>query len=279
LIDELREHYKQVDLLKAFSIKRSSYTYHHKVASRPNLARERLKAKVREIHAISRGAMGSRSISGKLKEEGEQVGRYKTRSLMREANIESKQPGKRKFKVAVHPSDIADNVLNRAFKVKKINQYWCGDVTYIWSGKQWLHLALVIDLAARRIIGWACSKNPDTELTKKALGFAYEARGKPTGVRFHSDQGVHYTSKEYRQQLWRYKIKQSMSRRGNCWDNAPMERCFRSLKSEWLPEKGFYSSFEEAEKDIMLYIKYYNSYRVHSYNDYETPIMAENRKT
>jgi len=277
LIDHLREHYKQVDLLKAFNIKRSSYDYYRKIGSQPNLAREQLKAKVIEIHTISRGAMGARSISGKLKEQGIQVGRYKTRSLMREANIESKQPGKRKFRGAVNPSDIADNVLNREFRVDKPNQYWCGDVTYIWTGKYYLHLALVIDLYARRIIGWACSRNPDTELTKCALSFAYQARGQPKGVTFHSDQGVHYTSKAYQQQLWRYQINQSMSRRGNCWDNAPMEHVFRSLKSEWLPEKGYYSNYQEAEIDIMQYIKYYNDYRVHSYNGYMTPIGAENR--
>jgi len=277
LIDKLREHYKQVDLLNAFNIKRSSYNYYRKVGSQPNVAREQLKAKVIEIHAISRGAMGARSISGKLKEQGDQVGRYKTRSLMREASIESKQPGKRKFRGAVTPSDIADNILNREFTVDEPNQFWCGDVTYIWTGKYYLHLALVIDLYARRIIGWACSRNPDTELTKRALGFAFQARGQPTGVTFHSDQGVHYTSKVYQQQLWRYKIKQSMSRRGNCWDNAPMERVFRSLKSEWLPEKGYYSNYQEAERDILQYIKYYNDYRVHSYNNYVTPLMAENR--
>lgn len=241
------------------------------------MERELLKAKVKEIHAISRGAMGARSISGKLKELGESVGRYKTRSLMREANIESKQPGKRQFRGAVTPSDIADNVLSRQFNVQKPDQVWCGDVTYIWTGQRYLHLALVIDLYARRIIGWACSRNPDTELTKQALGFAYQARGQPKGVMFHSDQGVHYTSKAYQQQLWRYQIKQSISRRGNCWDNAVMERVFRSLKSEWLPEKGCYSSYQEAEKDIMQYIKYYNDYRVHSYNGYLTPIMAESR--
>lgn len=275
MIEELREHYQQIDLLKAFCVKRSSYNYYLKTSVQPNIERELLKTKVKEIHAISRGAMGSRSISGKLKEQGEQVGRFKVRSLMKEANIESKQPGKRKYRSALTPSDIADNVLNRNFTAQKPNQLWCGDVTYIWTGKRYLHLALVIDLYARRIIGWACSRNPDTALTKKALGFAYQARGQPKGVMFHSDQGVHYTSKEYQQALWRYQIKQSMSRKGNCWDNAPMERVFRSLKSEWLPEKGYYSNYQEAEKDVMQYIKYYNDYRVHSYNGYRTPIMAE----
>ena len=277
MIDNLREQYKQVDLLHAFDVKRSSYQYYRSVISQPKLKREHLKAKVKEISAISRGSPGSRSISGKLKEQGYDVGRYKTRQLMKEANVQSKQPGKPKFKAANKPSQVANNVLNREFTVDAPDQVWCGDVTYIWTGEYYLHLALVIDLYARRIIGWACSRNPDTELTLSALNFAYQARGQPKGVTFHSDQGVHYTSLAFQQQLWSYRINQSMSRKGNCWDNAPMERVFRSLKSEWFPEKGFYSSYQEAEVDVMQYIKYYNDYRVHSYNDYLTPIIAESK--
>ena len=264
-------------MLQAFEVKRSSYQYYQNVSNKPDHAREYLKTKVKEIHAISRGSSGSRSISGKLKEQGYAVGRYKTRNLMREANVRSKQPGKPKFNAGYKPSQIAGNSLNREFTVDAPNQVWCGDVTYIWTGNCYLHLALVIDLYARRIIGWACSRNPDTELTKSALSFAYQARGQPKRITFHSDQGVHYTSKAYQQQLWRYQINQSISRKGNCWDNAPMERVFRSLKSEWLPKKGYYSNYVEAEKDIMQYIKYYNDYRVHSYNGYLTPIMAESK--
>jgi len=176
--------------------------------------------------------------------------------------------------VATKISDIADNHLNREFTMKSPNEVWCGDVTYVWSGKQWLYLALVIDLYSRRIIGWACSKNPDTALTSKALTMAYLARGRPMNVMFHSDQGCHYTSKAFRQILWRYQIKQSMSRRGNCWDNAPMERCFRSYKTERMPKYG-YESFKEAERDILSYIRYYNFERPHSYNNYLNPVAAE----
>ena len=277
MIDNLREQYKPVDLLKAFEIKRSSYQYYRTKSRQPNRVREHLKAKVKEIHTISRQAFGSRSISGKLKEEGYEVGRYKVRSLMREANLQSKQPGKPKFNAGYKPSEIANNTVNREFTVDAPNTLWCGDVTYIWTGTYYLHLALVLDLYSRRIIGWACSKHADTALTKAALGFAYQARGQPKKLTFHSDQGVHYTSKEYQQTLWRYQINQSMSRKGNCWDNAPMERVFRSLKSEWLPDKGYYSNYREAEKDIMQYIRYYNDYRVHSYNGYVTPIAAERK--
>lgn len=119
------------------------------------------------------------------------------------------------------------------------------------------------------------SPSPDSELTKQALTLAYEARGRPKGVMFHSDQGSHYTSLSYRQMLWQYQIKQSMSRRGNCWDNAPMERFFRSLKTEWVPKKGYHSP-AQAKADVLLYVNYhYNRIRPHSSNEYQTPVMKE----
>ena len=121
-------------------------------------------------------------------------------------------------------------------------QVWCGDVTYIWTGKRWAYLAVVLDLFARKPVGWAMSFSPDSRLTMKSLEMAWETRGKPGGVMFHSDQGSHYTRRQFRQLLWRYQIRQSMSQRGNCWDNSPMERFFRSLKNEWMPVVGYEAS-------------------------------------
>lgn len=148
---------------------------------------------------------------------------------------------------------------------------------YVWTGKQWAYLAVIIDLYARRVIGWAVSRLPDSALTIKALNMAYSLRGKPTGVMFHSDQGCQYSSLAYQQQLWRKRFVQSMSRRGNCWDNAPMERVFRSYKSEWMPKEG-YRNLDEAIKDIGYYLmSYYNEQRPHSYNGGLTPVQVEKR--
>ena len=235
--------------------------------------RVRLRAKVVAIHTASRGAVGARTISGQLKQEGECVGRYKARQLMAEANITSKQPSHR-YKKALQESVIAENHLARGFTVMQANTVWCGDVTYIWSGRQWLYLAVVLDLYRRKIVGWACSAQADSRLTVQALRMAYESRGCPENVLFHSDQGCHYTSRLFRQQLWRYQIKQSMSRRGNCWDNAPMERFFRSYKTEWMPKNG-YDTWEGAKRDVAAYIRYYNLERGHSYNNYLSPVAAE----
>ncbi|MBZ8362407.1 IS3 family transposase, partial [Escherichia coli] len=152
-----------------------------------------------------------------------------------------------------------------------------GDVTYIWTGKRWAYLAVVLDLFARKPVGWAMSFSPDSRLTMKALEMAWETRGKPGGVMFHSDQGSHYTSRQFRQLLWRYQITQSMSRRGHCWDNSPMERFFRSLKNEWMPVVG-YVSFSEAAHAITDYIVgYYSALRPHEYNGGLPPNESENR--
>jgi putative transposase len=202
------------------------------------------------------------------------VGRYKARSLMKSLGLVSKQYKTHRYSIAKEESVVAPNHLARQFTVERPNQVWCGDVTYVWSGEGWLYLAVILDLYRRRIVGWACSDSPDSQLTAKALQMAYEARGRPQGLMFHSDQGCHYTSLHFRQQLWRYQIKQSMSRRGNCWDNAPMERFFRSFKTEWMPTLG-YQYFNQAEIDIAAYMKYYNYQRGHSYNHYQSPANAE----
>lgn len=192
---------------------------------------------------------------------------------MTEASLTSKQPGHR-YKATGGEAWFAPNKLSRQFVVSKPNQAWCGDITYIWTGSCWMYLAAVIDLCGRRVVGWALSRSPDSALTKRALEMAYESRGRPTGVLFHSDQGCQYTSLAFRQLLWRYRITQSMSRRGNCWDNSPMERFFRSLKTEWVPQTG-YSSPDEAEADIPQFMARYNHHRPHSTNGYLTPAAFE----
>lgn len=134
-----------------------------------------------------------------------------------------------------------------------------------------------MDLYARRVVGWALSNKPDADLVVKALDMAYEQRGKPQGLLFHSDQGSQYGSRQFRQRLWRYRMRQSMSRRGNCWDNAPMERVFRSLKTEWIPTVG-YMTAQEAHRDISHYLMHrYNWTRPHQFNNGLAPAQAEKK--
>jgi putative transposase len=270
-----QEHGRAKVLCDLFDVPRSSYHYQLKHNDKIDPERASLRKKAVAIHTISRGSAGARTIAGQLSQAGLKVGRYKAKSLMKEANIVSTQLRKHKYKIADHESKVAPNLLNREFTVEAPNKVWCGDVTYIWAGTKWLYLAIVIDLYARKIVGWACSDSPDSNLTCAALRMAFESRGRPENVMFHSDQGCHYTSLQYRQLLWRYQVTQSMSRRGNCWDNAPTERFFRSYKVEWMP-KDFYSTYEEAETDVLKYIiQHYNSVRGHSYNNYLSPNVAE----
>ena len=210
-----------------------------------------------------------------MRDSGESIGRYKVRSLMRELGLISKQPGNHVYKKATVERPDIPNVLNREFVVPAANTVWCGDITYIWAQGKWHYLAVVMDLYARRVIGWAFSSKPDADLVIKALDMAFELRGRPQGVLFHSDQGAQYGSRQFRQRLWRYRMQQSMSRRGNCHDNAPMERVFRSLKTEWVPSVG-YMSTQQAQHDISQYLMHrYNWVRPHQFNGGLPPAIAE----
>jgi len=275
LIEQLREH-ESVELTCAvFDVPVSSYYAHLKVSQDLDVERWQLKVKLKELFKESRNAAGSRTLQYKMNELGHNIGRYKIRRLMAEAGLVSKQRGGHKYRTAQVERLEIPNHLDRNFNVTKPNQVWCGDITYIWVNHCWHYLAVVLDLHSRRVVGWALSTSPNAQLAVQALDAAYESRGKPEGLLFHSDQGVQYACQHYRQRLWRYRIKQSMSRRGNCWDNAPMERVFRSLKSEWVPEKG-YRSKEEATLDISHYLMdYYNWRRPHQYNNGVPPAIAE----
>jgi putative transposase len=171
--------------------------------------------------------------------EGTIISRYKVRSLMREAALISKQPGPHRYKHATVERVDIPNRLNREFDVSGPDEVWCGDITYIWAQGRWHYLAVVLDLCRPRVAGWALSTQPNADLVVAALDIAYLQRGQPSGIMFHSDQGSQYASRLFRQRLWRYRMVQGMRCRGNCWDNSPMERMFRSLKTEWIPSIGY----------------------------------------
>ncbi|MCK2086452.1 IS3 family transposase [Aeromonas sp. 3925] len=277
LIDRLREQAPITLVCCAFDVPTSCfYDY---LARRRTINRERMqqRSELRRLFKASRDSAGSRALMSMMRELGYQIGRFKIRNLMKEAGLASKQPGAHRYKVAQSERPDIPNLLVREFDVQQPNQMWCGDITYVWAGGRWHYLAAVLDLHTRRVVGWAMSDKPDAELAVKALEMAYQQRGCPSGVLFHSDQGSQYGSRAYRQRLWRYRMTQSMSRRGNCWDNAPMERLFRSLKSEWLPATG-YMSLREAKRDISYYLMdYYNWRRPHQHNDGIPPAKAEHR--
>jgi len=275
LIEKLQESHPVKRLCEVFNVHRSSYKYWRGRSHALKPEEVRLRRKIVAAHENSGGSAGARTIAQMLTNDGESLSRYRATRLMRALNLVSCQEPKHAYKKSANEHVAIPNTLNREFDVTVPDQVWCGDITFIWAGSRWAYLAVVLDLFARKPVGWAMSFSPNSALTKKALMMAYESRGQPTKVMFHSDQGTQYTSLSFRQLLWRYGMKQSMSRRGNCWDNAPMERFFRSLKTEWVPETG-YRSFESASQSIIDYvIGYYSQIRPHKHNGGLSPNAAE----
>jgi putative transposase len=275
MIESLKESYPVTTLCSAFNVHRSSYKYGAKRLR--EIKPERLKehALIKSIFRESNGSAGARTIAQIATDRKHPLSRYRAGRLMKVCKLNSCQQPKHAYKRATQEHVAIPNHLSREFNVAQPNKVWCGDVTYIWTGKRWAYLAIVMDLFSRKPVGWALSLSPNSQLTADALKMAFEFRGKPKNLMFHSDQGSHYTSRQFRQYLWRYQIKQSMSRRGNCWDNAPMERFFRSLKTEWVPQTG-YRSFSEAKAGIIDYILgYYSQVRPHQHNNGLSPNVAE----
>jgi putative transposase len=275
MISGLKESYAVQTLCNVFDVHRSSYRYW--VNRDKKMSPKRLKevTTVKSISNESGGSAGARTIATIATDRGVALSRYRASRLMKQCQVVSCQLPKHAYKKATQVHLSIPNHLNRQFNVSSPNEVWCGDVTYIWAGNRWAYLAIVMDLFSRKPIGWALSYSPNSQLTSDALSMAFESRGRPNNVMFHSDQGMHYTSLKFRQILWRFQIKQSMSRRGNCWDNSPMERFFRSLKSEWVPQNG-YSSIHKAKLDIINYIiGYYSQVRPHRHNQGTAPNVAE----
>ena len=220
----------------------------------------------------SKGTYGKRRLCEALRQQGYQIGRAKTRSLMKKHGLIAVVPKKKHYYPnAGDECMYAPNLLKRQFKPDSVGTHWCGDITYIKTHAGWCYLACIIDLGSKEIVGYATSKSPDSQLTIAALNNAIQnTNADTTQLMFHSDQGCQYSSKAFRKKLKSLKIMQSMSRRGNCWDNAIMERFFRNLKTEYL-NRVTIINFDSANKLIDEYIRFYNFRRLNSAIGYLTP--------
>ncbi|HEI8868293.1 TPA: IS3 family transposase [Serratia odorifera] len=271
LITRLKAKWPVRSLCRLWDVHRS--VYYAQVKRPVNVQRIELRSRVRAFHALSRGAAGSQM----LRQSGVDAGRWLARRLMQECGLASRQPVKHRYRVNEDNSPALPNLLNRQFNPAAPNRAWCGDISFIRLQDKGGYLALVVDLYSRRIIGSALSLTADADLVCRALRNALETRPRDGRLLFHSDQGVQYKINKYRKLLWNYGVMQSMSRRGNCLDNLPMERVFRSLKSEWLP-KGGYGDFSHAVRDINQWINgYYNVYRPHTNNGGLPPCLHEEK--
>ncbi len=235
-----------------------------------------LALEVAATHRRGRGTYGSPRVHRDLAARGVRVGRKRVERLMRESGLVARQ--KRRFRKttdSTHTHPIAPNVLARNFEASAPNEAWVTDVTCVWTSAGWLFVAAVIDLFARRVVGWETSDTNDTALALAALESAAQHRRPRVGLVHHSDRGSPYASGEYRRALERLGIVASMSRKGDCWDNAVAESFFATLKAELVQDET-YETREAARTSIGDYIEsFYNPVRRHSHLDYVSPIEFE----
>ena len=247
--------------------------------SRPRSARQRsdesLVSAIREIYRKNRKVYGSPRIHDVLKDQGMHLGRKRVARVMRQNGIVAEPYRRKKWRWAFKTAKSADNLVNRHFAVSLPNRIWAADVTSFWTGSGWVHLAIVMDLCSRRIVGWSMHGRLTDRLVTDALEMAV-IRRKPQGsLIHHSDQGSPYQSHLFQGKLKDYGIQLSMSRRGNCWDNAVVESFFRTVKQE-LQNDARFKSREEARTQLFDYIEvFYNRQRKHSTLGYISPAQYE----
>jgi transposase InsO family protein len=266
-------------MCRALGVSRSGYyAWRAREPSPAELRREELAGEIKEIHAEVKGRYGSPRIHAELVARGRECCVNLVAKLMRQAGIAAK--AKRKFRQTTdsdHSMPVADNVLDRDFEPGEPNESWCADITYIPTREGWLYLAVVEDLFSRMVVGWSMAETMTSRLAVDALEMALARRPdlKGSSLVAHSDRGSQYASEHYQRRLRDERITCSMSRRGDCWDNAPMESFFASLKKELVHHED-YAAREEAKASIFEYIEaFYNRVRRHSSLGYVAPAEYE----
>jgi transposase InsO family protein len=252
------------------------YAWLRRPESRRSRDDRRLLIEIRAIHRQSRRTYGSPRIYRELRERKLRCGRHRVARLMRQDGLEGTY--RRKFRVTTnseHKWPVAPNRLERRFEVATPDTVWAGDITYIRTREGWLYLAVLLDLYSRRIVGWAMSSRLTRRLPQAALQMAIGRRRPGAAVLHHSDRGSQYASKDYRDALSEAGFEVSMSHRGDCYDNAPVESFFATLKKELVAGEVFYSR-SQAHREIVDYIEgFYNCWRRHSSLGYLSPVAFE----
>ncbi len=265
-------------MCRVLGVSRSGYyAWRGRPVSARKMANDQLKRQIRTIFQNSRQTYGSPRIQAELNENGLKCGQNRVARLMREEKLWAKQ--KRKFKVSTtdskHNYPVAPNLLDQNFQASRPDEKWLSDMTYIPTQEGWLYLAAVMDLCSRRIVGWEMGPTLERWLPLAALEMALETRQPAPGLLHHSDRGSQYASQDYQALLTKHEMLGSMSRKGNCYDNAPMESFFATLKTELVHHRQ-YATRAEARSDIFEYIElFYNRSRRHSALDYQTPAAFE----
>ena len=248
------------------------YAWRARPESRRVREDRRLLVEIKAIHQAKRGTYGSPRIHAELKSQGQSHGLKRVARLMRENDIRAKQ--KRKFKATTdskHSHPVAPNLLQRDFEATAPNQKWVADITFIPTREGWLYLAAILDLYSRAVVGWSMASRMTSRLVLDALDMAVGRRRPGPGLLHHSDRGSQYACGDYQKALQAHGMICSMSRKGDCWDNAPMESFFHTLKTEMVHHRD-YRTRGEAKTDIFEYIEvFYNRNRSHSALGFCTP--------
>ncbi len=276
-ISEKRVAFPVAVLCRVMCVSRSGF---YDYLDEPETERDRrdatLAAKTRAVFAEHKGRYGSPRVYRELRERGDVVSEKKVAQVMRDNGLVARR--KKRFRATTdskHDSPIAPNLLARDFSASGPNQAWVTDVTAVWTLAGWLFLAAIVDLYSRRVVGWATSASNDTTLALDALRAALVARRPPPGLVHHSDRGSPYASADYRRALERAGAVASMSRKGDCWDNAVAESFFATLKTEALGD-AIPADHDAATQSVGEYVDgYYNIKRRHSFIDYECPVEFE----
>lgn len=265
-INDHRPEFRVATMCRVLGVARGGfYQWLHKPQSDRAIEDERLLELIRESYAASGGVYGSRRVFGDLREAGESCGKHRVAKIMRANQIKAIRGYKKPRHIAGRPSIIAPNLVNRKFTVSKPDQVWVTDITYLRTWQGWLYLAVVIDLHSRKVIGWSMKPTLARELVLDALLMALWRRKPARSVIVHSDQGSQYGSDDWQRFCRNHKLEPSMSRRGNCWDNAVAESFFSSLKKERV-RKRVYKTRDMARADVFDYIEvFYNKMRRHTH--------------
>ncbi len=276
-IERHRGLYPLVMMCRLLEVKRSTYyAWRTRPESRRTKEDRLLLIEIEISHKASDRTYGSPRVHQDMRGKGIRCGVNRVARLMREKRIRAKQA--RRYKVTTnsdHSHPVAANLLDRQFDVAEPDRVWTADITYIWTRAGWLYLAVILDLFSRRVVGWAMSNRIDCQLTLTALRMALWRRRPPLGLLHHSDRGSQYACADYRDKLDEHGLVCSMSRKGDCWDNAVSESFFKTLKVERVNDRDYWTR-EEAKTDIADYIElFYNRKRRHSYLGYASPVEYE----
>jgi transposase InsO family protein len=264
-------------MCRVLEVSRSGYyAWRTRPKSERSKENQRLLERIKEVHKKSKKTYGSPRVHAKLVGEGESCGRGRVERLMSANGIRAKQT--RKFVATTdskHDLPVSPNILDRKFAVGEPDKAWASDITYIPTDEGWLYLAGVLDVGTKAAVGWSMSESLERTIVIDALKMAYRRRKPRKGLIHHSDRGSQYASDDYRNLLKEYGMRMSMSRKGNCWDNAVMESFFGTLKKELVHHKR-YRTRDEARRDIFEFIEvFYNRERLHSSLGYMSPADYE----